>query len=91
MNITGESPGSKAKVSGREASSGSCSSAKSSRFLRTSTSASLMSVPQVKLMSTIEVPWREVERTDSTRSTEDTARSIGSLTSVSMSCGEAPT
>src|SRR5690606_40481057 len=71
MKITGERLGSNANVSGRLASSGMRSSAKSSRFLRTSTSAASMSVPQVKLMMTIEVPCREVDCTVSTLSTED--------------------
>ncbi len=49
-----------------------------------------MSVPHVKLMITREVPCREVDSSFSTPSTDATARSIGSVTSVSMSRGLAP-
>ena len=91
MNITGARLGSKAKVSGRLASAGKKSCANSSRFFRTSTSAASMFVPQVNWMITMLVPCREVLCTVSTPSTLATARSIGSVSRVSMSCGPAPT
>lgn len=77
------------KIVGGSASSGRRPRTRSTR-VRTSSAASLRSVPQAKFSRTIELPSDEVDSTRSRPATALTACSIGLVTSSSISSGPTP-